>query len=86
MVGAGRANQWAPRAGSRILEELETRAHDSKLGRRFWDAGRKEGRQEGLGAVVHRFERKVGRALTEKEREVLYARSTSTAPRSPRGS
>lgn len=56
----------------------------SKVFRFFEERGRKEGlkegRHEGLAVTVRQFERKLGRALTDPERETLYARAGSLGP------
>jgi hypothetical protein len=52
----------------------------SKLYRRGKDDGKLEGVQEGMGPLLHQFERKLGRTLTEPEREALRLRLKSIGP------
>jgi hypothetical protein len=53
-----------------IVEALARREHQ----------GRREGREEGLGPLVHQFERRLGRALSVDERDVLQSRLGSHGP------
>ena len=52
----------------------------SKLYRRGRDDGKREGVQEGLSPLLHLFERKLARKLTEAERDVLRRRLESVGP------
>lgn len=62
-----------PRAGATevsLLDVTEARA----LIKKPRSGGREEGRREGRAPVLHQFARRIGRALTEAEREVIATR------------
>jgi hypothetical protein len=57
-----------------IVEALARREHQGRL------EGREKGRREGLGPLVHQFERKLKRSLTPQEHGVLQARLSTHGP------
>ncbi len=61
--------------GQKMIDAIEDRGW--KRGKK---EGRKEGLKEGIDLMVHLFTRKLGRPLTERERETLLRRLDTLGP------